>query len=151
MLVNTFYYLYLKVRIATILHKGSHSTLPVVDNFPLVDTIVCQLHFYLWICVSLRHLNRELPVNECWLCEARVPALCWNFHVLNGHTWVTLAFRPGPASLAPADTQQQESCRIEAIFRQLLWSSFLSVCLSLTSVACNSFLTWFRLFFFPCN
>lgn len=65
-----------------------------------------------------------------------------------GHTWVTLAFRPGPASLAPADTQQQESCRTEAIFRQLLWSSFLSVRLYLTSVACNSFHAWFMLFFY---
>lgn len=66
-----------------------------------------------------------------------------------GRTCVTLAFKPGPASLAPADTQQQESRRSEAIFRQLLWSFFLRLVSELTSAACNCFVAWFIQPFVP--
>lgn len=38
-----------------------------------------------------------------------------------GRVRLTLAFKPGSDSLAPADTQQQDSQWSEAIFRWLLW------------------------------
>lgn len=102
----------------------------------------------LLICVSSRLLYAELPVNDCqlWGQSASIvlkfPGLKWGTRASLWHSNLALL----PRLLL---TRSNRRAAYQRPFLDSLCDPFPCVCLTLTSAACNCFLTWFTLPFIP--